>query len=59
MFYISIRRWIYGQDVHSEAMHETCDEALVRDRVRGYLQSSRDLLGEAPGTTPRKKSPAR
>jgi len=59
MYYISIRRWIYGQDVHSEAVHETCDEALVRDRVRGYLQSSRDLLGEAPGTTPRKKSPAR
>lgn len=44
MFYISIRHWIYGQDVHSEAMHETCDEALVRDRVRSYLQSSRDLL---------------
>lgn len=44
MFYISIRRWIYGQDVHSEAMHETCDEALVRDRVRGYLRNSRELL---------------
>src|SRR5690606_20225728 len=44
MFYISIRRWIYGQDVHSDAMHETCDEALVRDRVRGYLRNSRELL---------------
>jgi AcrR family transcriptional regulator len=44
MFYIAIRRWIYGQDVHSEAMHDTCDEALVRDRVRGYLRSSRELL---------------
>jgi AcrR family transcriptional regulator len=53
MFYISIRRWIYGQDVHSEAMHETCDEALVRDRVRSYLQSSRDLLAQG------RKSPAR
>lgn len=53
MFYISIRHWIYGQDVHSEAMHETCDEALVRDRVRSYLQSSRDLLVQD------KKSPAR
>lgn len=51
MFYIAIRRWIYGQDVHSEAMHETCDEALVRDRVRGYLHNSRELL------TP--KTPAR
>jgi AcrR family transcriptional regulator len=53
MFYISIRHWIYGQDVHSDAMHETCDEALVRDRVRSYLQSSRDLLAET------KKTPAR
>lgn len=46
MFYISIRHWIYGQDVHSDAMHDTCDEALVRDRVRSYLQSSRDLLAQ-------------
>lgn len=44
MFYISIRHWIYGQDVHSEAMHETCDEALVRDRVRSYLMASRELF---------------
>lgn len=63
MYYISIRRWIYGQDVHSEAVHETCDEALVRDRVRGYLQCSRDLLTETPRQTPNKtakqKTPAR
>jgi AcrR family transcriptional regulator len=52
MFYISIRRWIYGQDVHSEAMHETCDEALVRDRVRSYLLASRDLFPpKTPGSS--------
>jgi AcrR family transcriptional regulator len=63
MYYISIRRWIYGQDVHSEAVHETCDDALVRDRVRGYLHSSRELLHDTPGptakTTAKKKTPAR
>jgi len=53
MFYISIRHWIYGQDVHSEAVHETCDEALVRDRVRSYLMASRELLTLPP------KKPAR
>lgn len=53
MFYISIRHWIYGQDVHSEAVQETCDEALVRDRVRSYLMASRELLTLTP------KKPAR
>ncbi|PPE69830.1 TetR/AcrR family transcriptional regulator [Caldimonas thermodepolymerans] len=54
MYYIAIRRWIYGQDVHSEAMHETCDEALVRDRVRSYLTSSRELFAdERPARAPR------
>ncbi|WP_287469000.1 TetR/AcrR family transcriptional regulator [Hydrogenophaga sp.] len=53
MFYISIRHWIYGQDVHSEAVQETCDEALVRDRVRSYLMASRELLNLTP------KKPAR
>ncbi|WP_291138974.1 TetR/AcrR family transcriptional regulator [Hydrogenophaga sp.] len=60
MYYISIRHWIYGQDVHSEAVHDTCDEALVRDHVRSYLMASSALLG-APATTARpgaKRKPA-
>jgi AcrR family transcriptional regulator len=57
-FYISMRRWIYGQVVHSdEAPGTYFDEALVRDRVRGYLLSSRELFAPAPqsaATRPRK-----
>lgn len=43
-FYISMRRWIYAQDVYSESAHEGCSEQLVRDRVRAYLLASRDLF---------------
>jgi hypothetical protein len=43
-FYITMRRWIYGQDVYSEAQHDGYDEALVRDRVRAYLIASRELF---------------
>lgn len=56
-FYITMRRWIYGQDVYSEAKHEGYDEALARDRVRAYLIASRELFAptaEAPAA-PRKK----
>lgn len=43
-FYVTMRRWIYGQVVHSEATLGDYDEALVRDRVRSYLVSSRELF---------------
>ena len=43
-FYISMRRWIYAQDVYSESAHEGYSEQLVRDRVRAYLLASRDLF---------------
>lgn len=43
-FYVAMRRWIYGQVVHSEATLGDYDEALVRDRVRSYLVSSRELF---------------
>jgi AcrR family transcriptional regulator len=49
-FYITMRRWIYGQRVHSEDAPQTYDEALVRDRVRAYLVGSRELLADAPAT---------
>ena len=57
-FYISIRRWIYGQVVHSEAMPDTCDEALVRDRVRAYLIASRELFATDEPTAPRSRARA-
>jgi AcrR family transcriptional regulator len=44
-FYISMRRWIYGQAITSEALPGRYDEALVRDRVRGYLAASVELFG--------------
>lgn len=43
-FYVSMRRWIYGQAVYSEAQSRSFDEAFVRDRVRAYLLSSRELF---------------
>jgi AcrR family transcriptional regulator len=43
-FYISMRRWIYTQDVYSESSHDGCSEQLVRDRVHAYLLASRELF---------------
>ncbi len=45
-FYISMRRWIYGQGVASDAAPERFSQSLVRDRVRGYLIASRALFSE-------------
>jgi len=56
-FYISMRRWIYGQAVHSESALGEYDESQVRDRVRSYLMSSRELFGTAAG--PAAAAPAR
>lgn len=55
-FYITMRRWIYAQDVYSESAHEGYDEHLVRDRVRAYLNASRDLFAGTTGST--RKRPA-
>ena len=58
-FYITMRRWIYAQDVYSESAHEGYDEALVRDRVRGYLIASRELFAESASKAPAaRKKPA-
>jgi AcrR family transcriptional regulator len=43
-FYMTMRRWIYAQDVYSERQHENYSEDLVRDRVRAYLIASRELF---------------
>ncbi len=59
-FYVSIRRWIYGQAVHGDSAPGELDMALVRDRVRGYLVASRELFpaavptGAAPSTSTQK-----
>ena len=58
-FYITMRRWIYAQDVYTETHHEGYDEALVRDRVRGYLIASRELFAESASKAPAaRKKPA-
>ena len=48
-FYISMRRWIYGQAI-TEDLHEDpsipYDRGLVRDRVRAYLAASIELFGD-------------
>lgn len=49
-FYVNVRRSIYGQEVHSDSTLEGFDEALVRDRVRGYLLASQNLFGATTGT---------
>jgi AcrR family transcriptional regulator len=45
-FYISMRRWIYAQGVYRESAAEGYQEDLVRDRVRAYLEPSRELFAE-------------
>lgn len=45
-FYITMRRWIYGQGVASDSAPERFSKALVRDRVRGYLAASQTLFGD-------------
>lgn len=63
-FYISMRRWIYGQAI-TEDLHEDpsipYDRGLVRDRVRAYLAASIELFGDErslPADTAAAKKPA-
>ena len=49
-FYITMRRWIYAQDVYSESAREGYDEQLVRDRVRAYLNASKEQFGDTTGS---------
>ena len=55
-FYITMRRWIYAQDVYSESIHEGYAEHLVRDRVLAYLNASRDLFSDTTGSTRKRQS---
>jgi AcrR family transcriptional regulator len=46
IFYIGLRRWVYEQPVHrAEATaREPSDDAIIADRVEGYLLSARRVL---------------
>ena len=43
IFYIGIRRWIYGQAIYSPVSPDT-DEAIIRDRIYSYLLSAQNLF---------------
>jgi AcrR family transcriptional regulator len=46
IFYMGLRRWVYGHPLHDEKT-DAFDEALIRDRVRGYLLSIDELMDSA------------
>ncbi len=58
-FYIAMRRWIYAHGVASDVMPERFSEALVRDRVRGYLVASQALFGAESAVQPARLHAAR
>lgn len=43
IFYIGIRRWIYGQAIYSPTSPQT-DEAIIKDRIYSYLLSVQNLF---------------
>lgn len=47
-FYVSMRQWIYGQQVHSANAPKEFGRDLVRDRVKGYLIASKALMAATP-----------
>ncbi len=55
-FYITMRRWIYGQGVANDQAPERFSHSLVRDRVRGYLLASQSLFAQANTSTASKTS---
>jgi AcrR family transcriptional regulator len=45
IFYIGLSRWVYGQRVHGGADSTVpSDEAIIADRVKGYLLSAKRVL---------------
>lgn len=59
VFYIGVRRWVYGQAVHRAEQLEH-DESYICDRVKSYLLSAKDVLyaTDAAGSphSPKKRS---
>jgi AcrR family transcriptional regulator len=48
-FYVTMRRWIYQQGVYNDTAPDTYEESLIRDRVKAYLFSSKELFSEKSG----------
>jgi diketogulonate reductase-like aldo/keto reductase len=42
-------RWIYQQGVYNETTPDTYEESLIRDRVRAYLISSKEIFNDKSG----------
>ena len=55
IFYIGLRRWIYGQAVHGSEASEH-DASYICDRVNGYLLSAQQVLYASPAvqSTPKR-----
>ena len=55
IFYIGLRRWIYGQAVHGSEASEH-DASHICDRVNGYLLSAQQVLYASPAvrSTPKR-----
>jgi AcrR family transcriptional regulator len=43
VFYIGMRRWIYGQAIYAADIPDTQEE-IIRDRVQSYLQSAKTIF---------------
>jgi len=43
IFYIGMRRWIYGQAIYAAESPDT-EQEIIRDRVHSYLQSAKTIL---------------
>ena len=43
IFYIGMRRWIYGQAIYDDSSPDA-EQDIIRDRIRSYLQSAKALL---------------
>lgn len=43
IFYIGMRRWVYGQAIY-ESSNTTTDQEIIQDRVRSYLISAKSIF---------------
>ena len=43
VFYIGMRRWIYGQAIYAAESPNT-EQEIIRDRVQSYLHSAKSLF---------------
>jgi hypothetical protein len=45
VFYIGIRRWIYGQAIY-DASSPHAEQEIIRDRISSYLHSAKTLFNK-------------